>query len=89
MLQEITLQAYGHAFHIATCVVTYLKFFSKAFLKAISPNVQKIFHQWLPRVQGSPMMLRLNAHAQYKCMDLRSETNSKKCASDKNSPPGH
>ena len=34
------------------------------------------------------MMLRLNAHAQYECMDLRSETKSKKCASDKNSLPG-
>ena len=33
-------------------------------------------------------MLRLNAHAQYECMDLRSETKSKKCASDKNSPTG-
>ena len=30
-------------------------------------------------------MLRLNAHAQYECMDFRSETKSKKCASDKNS----
>ena len=79
----------GHAFHIATCVVTHLKFFSKAFLKAISPNVQKIFHPWLPRVQGSPMKLRLNAHAQYECMDLRAETKSKKCASDKNSRTVH
>ena len=33
------------------------------------------------------MKLRLNAHAQYEYLDLCAETKSKKCASDKNSPP--
>ena len=32
------------------------------------------------------MKLRLNAHAQYEYMDF---CESKKCASDKNSPTGH
>ena len=41
----------------------------------------------VPRVQGSPMKLHLNTHAQYDNIDLCAETKSKKCASDKNSPP--